>query len=60
MAEPPECDSERSADPNDPEVCVVLVKAFRPNRLLPQELELLGSILPELVRELIQMDEGER
>jgi hypothetical protein len=39
---------------------VVLVKDFRPNCLLPQELELLGSILPELVRELIQMEEGER
>ena len=60
MAEPPERASERSVGPNDPEVRVVLVKDFHPNRLLPQELELLGSILPELVRELIQMDEGER
>jgi len=44
----------------DGAVELVLKKDFRADRLLEREIELLGSVLPELVAELLQTPEKER
>lgn len=44
---------------NAPEIDLVLDERFAPDRLLDREIELLGSVLPELVGELLQMFDKE-
>lgn len=47
------------AEPNDPtpEIEVIFTEEFAPDGVAPQEIELLGSVFPELVAELIQTKE---
>lgn len=42
-----------------PEIDLVFTEEFQLDRILPQEVELLGSLYPELIAELIQTEEKE-
>lgn len=42
-----------------PEVELTFKKDFKPQRVAPREMELLGSLYPELVAELLQTGEEE-